>query len=99
PAKSPLVHFRTATSGGVTAGGFPGVGGGAGGRTHTLPSDLGFGPPGRRVASGSTTNGSGSKSILIFSIASAAVCSSTAATARIGSPWYNGSTAAPRPPF
>ena len=60
-------------------------------RTQTLPSVLAFGPPGRRLTSGSTTNGSGSKSSRIFSIASAAVSSSTAATARIGSPWYNGS--------
>ena len=64
----------------------PGVGGGCGPRTQTLPSVLAFGPPGRRLTSGSTTNGSGSRSSRIFSMASAAVTSSTAATARIGSP-------------
>ena len=32
-------------------------------RAQTLPSVRGFGPPGRRVSSGSTTKGSGSKSI------------------------------------
>ncbi len=56
------------------------------GRAQTFPSVRGFGPPGRRVSSGSMTKGSGSKSISIFSMASAAVSSSTAATARIGSP-------------
>ena len=56
-----------------------------GGR-QTLPSARGFGPPGRSVTIGSTTNGSGSYSTLIFSIASAAVTSSIAATATIGSP-------------
>ena len=39
------------------------------------------------LTSGSTAKGSGSNSISIFSIASAAVTSSTAATARIGWPW------------
>ena len=47
--------------------------GGAGGRPQTLPSARAFGPPGRRLTSGSTTNGSGSNSIWICSIASAAV--------------------------
>src|SRR6266852_6083198 len=86
-AKSASVHFSSLTSiGGGAAGRSPGFGGGAGGRYHVLPPTLGFGPPGRSVSRGSIANGSGSKSILIFSIASAAVNSSTAATARIGSP-------------
>ena len=52
----------------------------------TLPLDRAFGPPGYRLSSGSSTCGSCSRSILIFSSASAAVVSSTAASARIGSP-------------
>ena len=56
-----------------------------------LPSSRASGPPGRRLSSGSTANGSGSMSTRIASIASAAVVSSTAATARIGSPSYFGS--------
>ena len=57
----------------------------------TLPFARAFGPPGYRLSSGSSVNGSGSRSTLIFSIASAAVVSSTAATARIGSPTNSGS--------
>ena len=62
----------------------PGAAGAAG--NQTLPSSRPLAPPGRRLSTGSTTNGSGSRSISIRSIASAAVNSSTAATARIGSP-------------
>ena len=52
----------------------PGCAGGAGaGRTQTLPCVRALGPPGRRLSIGSTTNGSGSYSIWIVSIASAAV--------------------------
>ena len=53
-------------------GGAAGWSAGAG-RTHTLPCVRAFGLPGRSASSGSTTNGSGSKSISICSIASAAV--------------------------
>ena len=56
-----------------------------------LPSRRAFGPPGRKLSSGSSTNGSGSRSSRMRSTASAAVVSSTAATARIGSPSYFGS--------
>ena len=91
-AKSAAVHFSSPTWGGGGLGGFsPGLAGGAGGLIQTLPSVRGLGPPGRRLSSGSTTNGSCSNSMSILSIASAAVSSSTAATARIGSPWYTGS--------
>ncbi len=61
------------------------------GRIQTLPSTRGFIAPGRSEATGSTLWGSRSHLILIRSIASAAVSSSTAATARTGSPWYSGS--------
>ena len=60
-----------------------------------LPSSRAFGPPGRRLSIGSSTKGSGSKSICTASTASAAVSSSTAAMARIGSPSYNGSLVRP----
>ena len=50
-----------------------------------LPSVRAFGPP-RRLSSGSRTNGIGSRSMSMSSMALAAVSSSTAATARIGSP-------------
>ena len=61
-----------------------------------LPSRRAFGPPGRRLSSGSSTKGSGSRSRTIRSTASAAVVSSTAATARIGSPSYSGSSVSAR---
>ena len=51
-----------------------------------LPSLRAFGPPGLRLSRGSSTNSSGSRSMSISSIASDAICSLTAATARIGSP-------------
>jgi hypothetical protein len=54
---------------------------------QTLPSSRAFGPPGRRLSSGSMMNGSGSISMSIAATASAAVTSSTAAMAAIGSPW------------
>ncbi len=79
-AKSSSVHFHDCSSG------FDGVPAAAAGRIQALPSVLGSGPPGRRLSTGSTTKGSGSNSTTIFSIASVAVSSSTAATARIGSP-------------
>src|ERR1700687_2465601 len=66
-SKSSLVHLWVRNSGGVTAGGLsPGFVGGGGTRTQTFPSVLAFGPPGRRLTSGSTTNGKGSRSILFF---------------------------------
>src|SRR5258708_39904907 len=56
-SKSSLVHFTVCNSGGVTAGGFsPGFVGGGGTRTHAFPSVLAFGPLGRKLTSGSTTN-------------------------------------------
>ena len=58
----------------------------------TLPSVRAFGPPSRRLSSGSSTNGSGSRSTRIASTAAAAVVSSTAATARMGAPSYRGSS-------
>ena len=61
-----------------------------------MPVSRAFALPGRRLAIGSTENGSGSNSITIFSIASVAVSSSTAARARIGSPSYIGSIVSPR---
>ena len=64
----------------------PGLAGDGAGRTQTLPCVLALGAPGRRLSRGSTTKGSGSQSIWLFSIASAAVASSTAATASTGSP-------------
>ena len=73
-----------------------GLDSGAGGRIQTLPCVRAFAPPGRRLSIGSTENGSGSYSMTIFSMASAAVSSSMAATARIGSPWYIGSMVKPR---
>jgi hypothetical protein len=51
-----------------------------------LPCVRAFAPFGRRLSIGSTTKGSGSNSISIASIASAAIASLVAATARIGSP-------------
>ena len=91
-AKSAAVHLSSPTWGGGGLGGFsPGLAGPPGGLTQILPSVRGFGPPGRRLSSGSTTNGRCSNSISMASMASAAVSSSTAATARIGSPWYSGS--------
>ena len=45
-----------------------------------------MGPPGRRLSSGSTTKGSGSRSSLTFAMAFWTVVSSTAASAAIGSP-------------
>src|SRR5204863_782626 len=89
-AKSASVHFRVLIVGRAGAVPAPGDGPGAGG-THTLPSSRALGPPGRRLSTGSTTNGSASRSIVTRSIASAAIASLTAATARIGSPWYSGS--------
>src|SRR5258706_1468588 len=55
----------------------------------TLPFERASGPLGNRLSSGSVTWGSCSKSILIASIASAAISSLSAATARIGSPTKN----------
>ena len=63
--------------------------------TMVLPSSRASDPPGRRLSSGSTANGSGSMSSRMASIASAAVVSSTAASARIGSPSYSGSFVRP----
>src|SRR5499427_3456110 len=89
-AKSRSVHFSVWILG--RGGGPPLAPPGAGGAgNQTLPSVRPFAPDGRRLSTGSTTKGSASKSTSIFSIASAAVRSSTAASARIGSPWYNGS--------
>ena len=51
-----------------------------------LPSSRALGPPGRRLSSGSTTKGRGSRSSLTLVMASCAVVSSTAASAAIGSP-------------
>ena len=88
-AKSSSVHFSSLhrATGAARRARLPS---GAGGSRRTCPRRC---PSLARVraarpqaASGSTTNGSGSNSIWIFSIASAAVSSSTAATARIGSP-------------
>ena len=67
-------------------GGGAGVPGATSGRSQTLPPTRALGPPGRRLASGSTAWGKRWISSLIFSMASAAVSSSTAQTARIGSP-------------
>ncbi len=58
----------------------------------TFASTCASGPPSRRLSSGSSTNGSGSRSTRMASTAAAAVVSSTAATARIGSPSYLGSS-------
>jgi hypothetical protein len=66
-------------------GGWPWAGGF--GRPQMLPSSAGSGRQGGSVTSGSTTNGRCSQSMSICSIASVAVSSSTAAIARIGSPW------------
>ena len=55
-------------------------------RHWMLPSRRALGPPGRRLSSGSTTKGNGSKSTRMASMAFAAVVSSTAATASTGSP-------------
>ena len=52
-AKSASVHFSSVTAGAAAPGGV----------TQMLPSVRGFGPPGRSVSSGSTTNGSRSKSM------------------------------------
>ena len=59
--------------------------------TMALPSVRAFGPPGLRLSNGSRQKGSGSRFSLIASIAFCAVVSSTAATARIGSPTKWGS--------
>ena len=61
------------------------------GPTNTLPSVRPFGPPGFSESRGSMTNGSGSYSTTIFSIAAAASSSDSAATATMGSPSYRGS--------
>ena len=72
-AKSPAVHSTCFSCGGPIK------------RLSTaLPSVRASGPPGNRLCSGSTVNGSSSKSILIRSIASCAIVSVSAATARIG---------------
>ena len=81
-ANSAAVHFNVSIAGGDT--GWPGCGGC--GRPQMLPSSRAFGPPGRRLTSGSTTNGSCSQSISTSSIAFDAVSSSIAATASTGSP-------------
>ena len=83
-------RLRTSGSGsgavvGVGDGVRVGVGVGIGVRVGVLVG-MAVGVPGRRLCTGSTLNGSGSNSMSIFSIASAAVSSSTAATARTGSP-------------
>ena len=59
--------------------------------SSVFPSRRAFAPPGRRLSSGSSANGSGSRSICTCSIASAAASSVTAAIAKIGSPSYSGS--------
>src|SRR6185369_17000314 len=86
-AASASVHFRSSIAGGDT--GCPGLGGF--GLPQMLPSSRALAPPGNRLLTGSTSKGNGSQSISIFSMASAAVSSSTAATASTGSPWYAGS--------
>ena len=70
PARSASVHLTSASSRPLIV----------------LPSVRAFGPPGRRLSRGSRTNGSGWRSMSMSSMARAAVSSSTAATARIGSP-------------
>ncbi len=74
-------HFFSIGSG--SGGGWPGL---AVPRFQTFPSTRAFIAPGSSEATGSTLNGNGSQEILIFSIASAAVSSSTAQTASTGSP-------------
>ena len=85
-ANASAVHFCSLTT---FLGGLPGSDGVS--RTITLPSRRALGPPGRRLSSGSSANGSGSRSTLIFSIASAAIHSLSAATARIACPSKSGS--------
>ena len=70
PARSASVHLTSASSRPLIV----------------LPSVRALGPPGRRLSRGSRTNGSGSRSMSMSSMARAAVSSSTAATARMGSP-------------
>ncbi len=81
-AKSFSSHLSITTSG--EPGCCPGA---AGWRIQTLPSVRAVGVPGRSESIGSTLNGSGSQSMSMSSMASTAVCSSTAATASTGSPW------------
>ena len=94
-SKSCGVHFNSAISGRAGAPPWLPAGAAAGG-IQTFPSWRALALPGRRLSIGSTVNGSGSYSTWIRSIASAAVSSSTAATARIGSPSYSGSSVKPR---
>ena len=62
-----------------------------GGLTQILPSVRGLVRQGEDYRRGQPRMAGASNSISMFSMASAAVSSSTAATARIGSPWYKGS--------
>ncbi len=78
-AKSAALHLSVCN-------GTEGTGEGGGKTIPTLPSERALGPPGNRLCSGSTVKGNGSRSTLIFSMASCAVVSSAAATATMGWP-------------
>ena len=81
-----LLDLRSPARCGGGAGAAACAGGGGAGRTQTLPSVRAFGPAGPQALHRIDDEGQRLELDLDLSIASAAVNSSTAATARIGSP-------------